>query len=129
MSMESIKHSQTEDFSSEVKISSDVIATIAALAATEVEGIDSLQGNITNEIIGNLGIKNVSKGVEITFVENLELFMEGEASIAAVIKYGYSIPDIVKTVQDKVKSAIESMVGMNCTSVNIDIVGVNVNKK
>jgi uncharacterized alkaline shock family protein YloU len=124
--MESIKHSQTEDFSSEVKISSDVIATIAALAATEVEGIDSLQGNITNEIIGKLGIKNVSKGVEITFDPSGE---NVEASIAAVIKYGYSIPDIVKTVQDKVKSAIESMVGMNCTSVNIDIVGVNVNKK
>ena len=126
MSMESIKHLQTEDFSSEVKISSDVIATIAALAATEVEGIDSLQGNITNEIIGKLGIKNVSKGVEITFDPSGE---NVEASIAAVIKYGYSIPDIVKTVQDKVKSAIESMVGMNCTSVNIDIVGVNVNKK
>ncbi len=126
MSMESIKYSQTEDFSSEVKISSDVIATIAALAATEVEGIDSLQGNITNEIIGKLGIKNVSKGVEITFDPSGE---NVEASIAAVIKYGYSIPDIVKTVQDKVKSAIESMVGMNCTSVNIDIVGVNVNKK
>ncbi len=124
--MESIKYSQTEDFSSEVKISSDVIATIAALAATEVEGIDSLQGNITNEIIGKLGIKNVSKGVEITFDPSGE---NVEASIAAVIKYGYSIPDIVKTVQDKVKSAIESMVGMNCTSVNIDIVGVNVNKK
>ncbi|MBO7336881.1 MAG: Asp23/Gls24 family envelope stress response protein [Lachnospiraceae bacterium] len=126
MSMESIKYSQTEDFSSEVKISSDVIATIAALAATEVEGIDSLQGNITNEIIGKLGIKNVSKGVEITFDPSGE---NVEASIAAVIKYGYSIPDIVKTVQDKVKSAIESMVGLNCTSVNIDIVGVNVNKK
>ena len=124
--MESIKYSQTEDFSSEVKISSDVIATIAALAATEVEGIDSLQGNITNEIIGKLGIKNVSKGVEITFDPSGE---NVEASIAAVIKYGYSIPDIVKTVQDKVKSAIESMVGLNCTSVNIDIVGVNVNKK
>ena len=124
--MESIKHLQTEDFSSEVKISSDVIATIAALAATEVEGIDSLQGNITNEIIGKLGIKNVSKGVEITFDPSGE---NVEASIAAVIKYGYSIPDIVKTVQDKVKNAIESMVGMNCTSVNIDIVGVNVNKK
>ncbi|MBR6359421.1 MAG: Asp23/Gls24 family envelope stress response protein, partial [Lachnospiraceae bacterium] len=77
-------------------------------------------------IIGKLGIKNVSKGVEITFDPSGE---NVEASIAAVIKYGYSIPDIVKTVQDKVKNAIESMVGMNCTSVNIDIVGVNVNKK
>ena len=126
MSMESIKVSSTEDFSSEVKISSDVIATIAALAATEVEGIDSLQGNITNEIIGKLGIKNVSKGVEITFDPSGE---NVEANIAAVIKYGYSIPEICKTVQDKVKSAIESMVGLGCTNVNIDIVGVNVNKK
>ncbi len=125
MQMESIKFSNEEGFSSEVRISSDVIATIVALATTEVEGISSLQGDITNELIGKIGIKNVSKGVEVSFDNSGESV---ECRIAAVIKYGYAIPEICKAVQDKVKSAIESMVGLNCLDVNINIVGVDTNK-
>lgn len=121
MQMENIKFQDSEGFTSEVRISSDVIATIVALAATEVDGISSLQGDITNEIIGKLGIKNLSKGVEIAF----DATGEGvECNIGAVIKYGYSIPDICKAVQDKVKGVIESMVGLNCLDININIVGV-----
>lgn len=123
--MENVKIHDNEGFSSDVRISSDVIATIVALAATEVEGIASLQGDITNEIIGKLGIKNVSKGVEVLF----DATGEGvECKIAAVIKYGYAIPEICKAVQDKVKAAIESMVGLNCINVNINIVGVDTAK-
>ena len=48
----------------EVKIADEVVAIIAALAATEVEGVASMAGNITNEVIGKLGIKNLSKGGE-----------------------------------------------------------------
>ena len=125
MQMESIKISSDENFNSEVKISTDSIATIVALATTETDGIASLQGNITNEIIGKLGLKNVSKGVEITFDPSKNV----TCNIAAVIKYGYSIPDVVKAAQEKVKAAVESMVGFNCTSVNIDVVGVEVEKK
>ncbi len=125
MQMESIKFSNEEGFSSEVRISSDVIATIVALATTEVEGISSLQGDITNELIGKIGIKNVSKGVEVSFDNSGEGV---ECRIAAVIKYGYAIPEICKAVQDKVKSAVESMVGLNCLDVNINIVGVDTDK-
>ena len=125
MQMESIKVSSEENFSSEVKVSTDVIATIVALAATETDGIAALQGNITNEIIGKLGLKNVSKGVEISFDPEGSV----SCSIAAVIKYGCSIPEVVKAAQEKVKNAVESMVGLNCETVNIDIVGVDVEKK
>ena len=45
----------------EVKIASDVVAAIAALAATEIDGVYSMAGNITNELIGKLGMKNLSK--------------------------------------------------------------------
>ena len=49
----------------EVKIADEVVAIIAALAATEVDGVASMAGNITNEVIGKLGIKNLSKGVKV----------------------------------------------------------------
>ena len=49
----------------EVQIADEVVATIAGLAATEVEGVASMAGNITNELIGKLGVKNLSKGVKV----------------------------------------------------------------
>ncbi len=122
MNMESIHVQSKDGFSSEVKISSDVIATIVALAVTEAEGIAALSGNLTNEFIGKLGIKNVSKGVQIAFSEDKKSL---SCSIDAVMKYGYSIPDTSKLVQEKVKNAVESMVGVKVESVNLNIVGVN----
>ena len=56
---------ETESQIGEVKIADDVVATIAGLATTEVEGVASMQGNLTNEIVGKLGVKNLSKGVKI----------------------------------------------------------------
>ncbi len=39
-------------------IADEVVAIIAGLAATEVEGVASMAGNITNELVGKLGMKN-----------------------------------------------------------------------
>lgn len=47
-----------------VQIADEVVAIIAGLAATEVEGVKSMAGNITNELVGKLGMKNLSKGVK-----------------------------------------------------------------
>lgn len=56
---------QNDASKGEVKIADEVVAIIAALAATEVEGVASMAGNITNELIGKLGMKNLSKGVKV----------------------------------------------------------------
>jgi len=122
MSMET-KNVNAEDreFTSEVKIAGDVIATIAGLAATEIEGIASMQGNLTNELVGKLGVKNLTKGVTVEFDE------EGASvhvALAVIMKYGYSIPKVCKAVQERVKSAIENMAGLKVLDVNINIVGV-----
>ena len=53
----------------EVQIADEVVAIIAGLAATEVEGVDSMAGNITNELVGKLGMKNLSKGVKVEVTE------------------------------------------------------------
>ncbi len=105
----------------EVKIADDVVATIAGLAATEVEGVAALTGNLTKEIVGKLGMKNLSKGVKI---ELLEKSVSVELSIT--MKYGYSIPKTSAKVQDKVKTAIENMTGLTVSEVNIHIVGVDI---
>ncbi len=106
----------------EVMIADDVIATIAGLATTEVEGVSSMQGNITNELVGKLGMKNMTKGIKLKLEEDgviVDLYIQ--------MCYGYSIPKTCGIIQDKVKTAIESMVGLMVKTVNVHIVGVDTN--
>lgn len=105
----------------EVHISDEVVAIIAGLAATEIEGVQSMAGNITNELVSKLGMKNLSKGVKVAIGDD-----SVEVSLALNIKYGYEIPAVSKKVQDKVKSAIETMTGLTVTAVNIKIVSLNI---
>ena len=105
----------------EVQIADEVVAIIAGLAATEVDGVDSLAGNMSNELIGKLGMKNLSKGVKVDVTEE-----HVSVNISMNLKYGYSIPAVCEKVQDKVKSAIENMTGLTVLDVNIKIAGVNV---
>ena len=107
----------------EVKIADDVVATIAGLAATEVEGVASMQGNLTNEIVGKLGVRNLSKGVKIELLEG-----KVHAELSVMMKYGYSIPKTCRMIQEKVKNGIENMTGLGVESVNIRIVGVDTGK-
>lgn len=108
----------------EVQIADEVVATIAGLAATEVEGVAAMSGNITNELVSKLGMRNLSKGVRIEVDSN-----SVSVDLVLTLEYGYSIPNTSKQVQEKVKSAIESMTGLTVSSVNIRIAGVNIDKK
>jgi uncharacterized alkaline shock family protein YloU len=97
-----------------------VVAIVAGLAATEVEGVISMAGNITNEIVSRLGMRNLSKGIEIE-VENDEI----RVSVAINIAYGYNIPEVSAKVQDKIASAIENMTGLHVAEVNVRIASVD----
>ena len=108
----------------EVKIADEVVAIIAALAATEVEGVASMAGNTTNEVIGKLGIKNLSKGVKVDVLEGIVT-----VSLALNIKYDYSIVEVTKKVQEKVKNAVENMTGLEVADVNIKVAGVEMEKQ
>ena len=107
----------------EVKVADEVVAIIAGLAATEVEGVDSLGGNITNEIVSKLGMKNLSKGVKVAVAPG-----SVTVDLALNLEFGYSIPVVSAKVQDKVKSAIETMTGLNVSEVNIRIASVSMEK-
>ena len=108
----------------EVRIADEVVAIIAGLAAKEVDGVDSMAGNITNELVGKLGMKNLSKGVKVDVTEE-----HVSVDLSLNIKYGYNIPDVSERVQDRVKSAIENMTGLTVLDVNIRIAGVNINEQ
>ena len=89
----------------EVQIADEVVAIIAGLAATEVDGVGSMAGNITNELVGKLGMKNLSKGVKVDVLEDVVC-----VDLALNIEYGFNILETSKKVQERVKSAIENMI-------------------
>ena len=101
-------------------IADEVVAIIAGLAATEVDGVDSMAGNITNELVGKLGMKNLSKGVKVDVTED-----HVSVDLSLNLTYGYNIPEVSEAVQDRVKSAIENMTGLSVLDINIKIAGVN----
>ena len=103
----------------EVKIADEVVAIIAALAATEVEGVASMAGNITNELISRLGMKNLSQGVKVDVLEGVVT-----VSLTLNLKYNYSVVEVSGKVQEKVKNAIENMTGLEVADVNIKVAGV-----
>ena len=110
---------QNDASKGEIKIADEVVAIIAALDATEVEGVASMAGNITNELIGKLGMKNLSKGVKVDVLEGIVT-----VSLALNLKYNYSIVEVSARVQEKVKNAIENMTGLEVADVNIKVAGV-----
>ena len=112
---------QNDASKGEIKIADEVVAIIAALAATEVEGVASMAGNITNELIGKLGMKNLSKGVKVDVLEGIVT-----VSLALNLKYNYSIVEVSARVQEKVKNAIENMTGLEVADVNIRVAGVEI---
>ena len=103
-----------------VQIADDVVAMIASLAATEVEGVSAMAGNITNELMGRVGMKKLTKGVKV-MVEDGKV----NADLAITIDYGHNIPETCQNVQKKVKNAIENMTGLEVEIVNIRIAGIN----
>ena len=107
----------------EVQIADEVVAIIAGLAATEVEGVDSMAGNITNELVGKLGMKNLSKGVKVDVTEE-----HVSVDLSLNIRYGYNIPSVSEQVQEKVSTAIENMTGLTVLYVNVKIAGVNMDE-
>ena len=109
-----------EDQLGEIQVADEVVAIVAGLAATEVEGVSSMAGNITNDIVSRLGMKNLSKGVRIAMEDGNVI-----VSVALNIAYGYSIPEVSQKVQEKVKNAIETMTGLTVVGVNVRIAEVD----
>lgn len=113
-----------EDETGQAEVRDEMVSKVAALAATGVEGVDSLNNGITGEIVSMISRKKLASGVEI--IENGEVV---DVYIALVVKMGANIPEVCETVQKKVKSEIEDMLGVMVGKVNIKVASVKVGKE
>lgn len=108
----------------DIQIADEVIAIIAGLAATEVEGVAKMYGNITNELVSKLGMKRLSKGVKVLVTPD-----DVKVDLSIELKYGYSVMKVSEVVQEKVKQAIETMTGLKVSMVRVRIAGVAIEKE
>lgn len=106
----------------EVEITDDVLAVISAMSAMEVDGVVAMAGNITSEIVSKLGMKKLSKGVSVDVDGNSVMI-----DLSIVLRLNENIMKISKKVQDKVKSTVENMTGMEVANVNVNISSVSAN--
>lgn len=123
MDRETFKIHEKEEIG-EVHIANEVVSIIAGLAATEVEGVAGMSGSLTGDLVELLGKKNLSKGVIVEVGEESVTL-----DLSLIISFGASIPQVCKTVQEKVKNAVETMTGLEVEEVNIKVAGVDVSSK
>ena len=119
--MEDEKNIQIEGKKSlgDVVIANEVLAIIAGIAATEVEGVHSMDGGWSGQFISKLGIKDLARGVKVQVRDG-----EVKVDLSLNMEYGYAIPKVSDLVQDKVSASINNMTGLNVSEVNIRISGV-----
>ncbi|HPT77883.1 MAG TPA: Asp23/Gls24 family envelope stress response protein [Candidatus Atribacteria bacterium] len=106
-----------------ITFANEVVAIIAGLAASEIEGVAAMSGGIAGGIVEKLGRKNLSKGVKVEVGEK-----DTAIDLYIVVEYGARIPEIAWKIQENVKKAVETMTGLNVVEVNIHVQGVNFEK-
>ncbi|MCR5594843.1 MAG: Asp23/Gls24 family envelope stress response protein [Lachnospiraceae bacterium] len=106
-----------------VKIADDVVGMIAALAATEVEGVHGMAG-VTADLLDKVGVKATGRGVKVDVNgKNVKLH------VSIVMEYGYNIPTTCQKVQDRIKTTVENMTGLDVSDVSVKISGISVSGK
>lgn len=102
-----------------IHISEEVLAVIAAAAATEVEGVNCLAGGLSGELAELVAGKKLNRGIDIKVNEDSIAIR-----VAVLVKYGYVIPEVGRAIQDAVVSAVENTTGLKVEYVNVHVAGV-----
>lgn len=108
-----------------VYFASDVVATIAGLAVTEVEGVANTVGvnNGFADIFSRRtpsNSKNLTRGIKVEILENTV-----GVDVTIIVEYGSPVPEVASAIQENVKKAIETMTGMTVRGVDVHIQGVS----
>lgn len=102
-----------------IKIHKNVIASIASLAACEIEGVKRVGRDFKSGVLELIGKKSLA-AIKVEIDKNEEVKVE----IPLIIKYGANIPDIANRVQESVRSALEKMTNLSIKDVNINVQGI-----
>lgn len=105
----------------EIKIADDVVAVIAGVAVSEVQGVAGMAGGFAGGISEVFsGKKNLAKGIKVEVGEK-----ETKVDVNIIVDYGTRIPDVAFAIQNRVKKAVETMTGLKVIAVNVHVQGVS----
>jgi len=91
-----------------------------AVAALEVEGVGGLSGNLGSDLAEIIsGRKSLSRGVRVAVNEE-----SITVDLSILVKYGSSVQEVAKAVQNSVATAIENTSGFHLEAVNVHVSGV-----
>lgn len=93
-----------------VMISDQVLVNIISHAVGEVEDVS---------LSGKPG-KNWGKGIKILIDEEDNV----EVKVYITVSYNHSVTEAAAAVQDSIRTALESMAGVNVIGVNVEVVGI-----
>ncbi|SDW58925.1 Asp23/Gls24 family envelope stress response protein [Paenibacillus sp. CF384] len=102
-----------------IRISDDVVATIAGLAALETPGIAAMSGGISEGLAKRLSGKNAQKGVSVEVGQ-----LEAAIDLRIIVKYGIPIQEVCRQLQENVRETVANMTGLHVVEVNIKVEGV-----
>lgn len=108
----------------QVTFANEVIAIIAALAASDTAGIAGMSGTAMSGITEMLGRKNLTKGVKVEVGTE-----EAAVDVYVVVKYGFKIQDVASSIQNNVRNAVETMTGLRVVEVNVYVQGIEMEKE
>ena len=104
-----------------IQISNDVVAVIAGVAVSEVQGVSGMSGGFAGGITEVLsGKKNLAKGIKVEINEDT-----AKIDVNIIVEYGSRIPDVAFEIQNRVKKSVENMTGLKVEEVNVHVQGVN----
>ncbi|MFB9279888.1 Asp23/Gls24 family envelope stress response protein [Cohnella cellulosilytica] len=102
-----------------IRISDDVVATIAGLAALETPGVAAMSGGISEGLAKRLSGRNAQKGVSVEVGQ-----VEAAIDLRIVVQYGIPIQEVGRRLQENVREAVQNMTGLNVVEVNVKVEGV-----
>ena len=104
-----------------IQISNDVVAVIAGVAVSEVQGVSGMSGGFAGGITEVLsGKKNLAKGIKVEIDDS-----KVKIDVNIIVEYGSRIPDVAFEIQNRVKKSVENMTGLKVEEVNVHVQGVN----
>jgi len=104
-----------------IKISEEVIVTIASVAVSEISGVSSTGSGFVDGITRRFTKKPSTSGIKATVGEK-----SVTVDINIVVEYGVRIPEVAWNVQDAIKKEVELMTGLKAEKVNVRVVGIDI---
>lgn len=121
---EMVHENYETDALGKVEISPEVIEVIAAIAASDVEGVAAMRGNFATGVAERFGRKSHRKGVKVDLTEHGIIL-----DVYVVVEYGYSIPTVGQEIQSNIRQELQNMTALDVNEINIHVVGIQFEQK